>query len=83
MPDIDIDFCIEGREKVIDDVEVHMGMIKFARLSLWYYDGKGCSKGCRVVPSAYRSKTPSLNTGLIPDRAQNNAQRGNRTGTKT
>ena len=27
MPDIDIDFCIDGREKVIDYIKINMGMI--------------------------------------------------------
>ena len=47
MPDIDIDFCIEGRDKVINYVRDKYGHDQCVPdYHLWYYDGKGRYQRC-------------------------------------
>ena len=48
MPDIDIDFCIERRQEVIDCVEENMAKTHVAQIvtfELW--KARGVLRGCR------------------------------------
>ena len=48
MPDIDIDFCIEGRQKVIDYIKNLYGEnLSSTDYYIWNYESKICCKRCR------------------------------------
>lgn len=67
MPDIDIDFCIEGRERVIDYVRDHYGHDKVCQIATF---GTMMAKG--VIKDVSRAMGMAFDdsnmiTGLIPD----------------
>ena len=50
MPDIDVDFCYERRQEVIDYVVRKYGKDRVVTdRNLWYYGGKRCHPRCRNV----------------------------------